>query len=81
MEIIDLLLVIFLLWVAYDFIKEEGLASGLISIVILATLVAVVVLVPYYFGATGKHVVFVVFGTVLAVILMRKILKKNSVSE
>jgi len=72
MEILDIFLWLFLVWVVYDTVKEDGIFLGLFKITILFICVIILVFVPIYFGRTGKIIMYVIFGIIGAIIYFKK---------
>lgn len=77
MNIVDVCLLLFLAWAIYDTIRHEGWATGAISSLIVASIVAVLVLVPYFFADFGKKLMYGLFGIIASIMVYKKLVMRH----
>ncbi|MCP4971999.1 MAG: hypothetical protein GY932_15590 [Arcobacter sp.] len=71
---------IFVIWAVYSIIKDNGFKKGILFFILLISIGAITVLIPQYFGDTGKYILTGVV-IVLALIVNIKSIKDPLVKK
>lgn len=70
-QIDELLIGLFFIWIFYDSISNENWKHATFKIFYILSLSSILVIIPYIFGSQGKIIMYAIFG-VIAILMVLK---------